>query len=54
MAKITDLVTGAVIWVLVQDVIKLSRANIEEDRSVLLKEVLILVAIVIGLMTWSR
>jgi hypothetical protein len=52
--NLTRLAVAAIVWAIVQDLIKLSRPTIEEDRKVLTKEVLLLVAVVIGLVMYNR
>ena len=52
--NISRLIVGALVWAMVQDVIKLSRSDIQEDRTTILKEVLILGAIITGLVMYNR
>lgn len=52
--NLTRLLVGALLWALVQDLIKLSRPSIEEDRKVLMREVLLLGAVVTGLVLYNK
>lgn len=48
------LILGVLIWSIIQNVILLSRPSIEQDRTVLMKEVSILTAIVLGMVLASK
>ena len=52
--NISRLIVAAIVWAIVQDMIKLSRPTIEENRMTIVKEVAILTAIVIGLVAYNR
>jgi hypothetical protein len=52
--NLSRLILGVLIWSIIQNIIVLSRPSIEQDRTVLMKEVSILTAIVLGVVVYNR
>jgi hypothetical protein len=52
--NLSRLAVAAMVWSIIDNLIKLSRPNIDQDRQILVREIFILGAIVIALVLYNR